>query len=116
MSATSAWCAGPWKHSPIPNSAERDREADERRGRLSQAPVASTSSHATAQSSGISASARIRRRPSIKCEIGSCASTITAGVDREDEPDLALADPALVARELREEADAASSRPRRRGS
>ena len=20
MSETSAWCAGPWKHSPIPNS------------------------------------------------------------------------------------------------
>ena len=37
----------------------------------SHAPVPSTSSQATAQSAGISASARIRRRPSIQCESGS---------------------------------------------
>ena len=106
MSATSAWCAGPWKHSPTPKIASAT--AHQRRTRavaVEPAARASTSSHATAQSSGISASARIRRRPSIAREIGSWASTITIVLTKKSDADLALADVRLVARERRHEVE-----------
>jgi len=52
----------------------------------SQAPVASTSSQATAHSRGISASARMRRRPSIQRESGSCTMTIVAVLTAKTRP------------------------------
>jgi len=48
--------------------------------------VPSTSSHATAQSAGISASARIRRLPSSHFETGSCAITITSVFTKKTAP------------------------------
>ena len=53
---------------------------------FSRQPAKSTSSHATIQDAGMSASARIRRRPSIRREIGSCATTITIVFKKKSAP------------------------------
>ena len=88
-----------------PEEPVGDREPDERRRRLEPGPVASTSSQATAQRSGISASARIRRLPSMKRESGSCASTITPVLTAKTRPIWRSLIPLVVAGELREEVD-----------
>ena len=94
MSATSAWCAGPWKHSPIPKQPERDRERDECRGRVEPG-----ARRVDEQPGGGPEQRHQRQRPHAALALDqarerSCASTITPGVDREDQADLALADAA----------------------
>ena len=69
-----------------PEQAGGEREGEEGRGRVQPRARPSTISQAIAQSTGMIASARIRRRPSIQRASGSCTITITAVLTAKTTP------------------------------